>query len=141
MTRAADLITPMAVLAIWTMLVLLRTGLGRLIAVRRGRVPPGAFQVGESPEVPDDVRIVNRSYMNLLEAPVLFYVACLVAIASQTIAPSVVTLAWIYVGLRLAHSIIHLTYNHVLHRLATFALSNFVLVALWLGVLLRAHAA
>jgi len=30
------------------------------------------------------------------------------------------------------HSLIHLTYNHVIHRLAIFALSNTALVGLWL---------
>jgi hypothetical protein len=29
------------------------------------------------------------------------------------------------------HSLIHLSYNDVYHRLAVFALSNFVLLALW----------
>ena len=35
------------------------------------------------------------------------------------------------VGLRVLHSLIHLTYNHVIQRLLVFAASNFVLVALW----------
>ena len=43
-----------------------------------------------------------------------------------------VTLAWAYVGLRLLHSVIHLTYNRVLHRAAVLGLSNFVVVALLL---------
>jgi hypothetical protein len=39
--------------------------------------------------------------------------------------------AWTYVGLRMVHSLIHLTYNHVLHRLFAFTLSNVALVSLW----------
>lgn len=42
-----------------------------------------------------------------------------------------VVLAWLYVGLRIVHSAIHLSYNHVIHRLAVFALSSVVLLALW----------
>jgi hypothetical protein len=40
-------------------------------------------------------------------------------------------LHWPYVGLRVIHSIIHLTYNHMMHRLIFFALSNLVLIGLW----------
>jgi hypothetical protein len=33
--------------------------------------------------------------------------------------------------LRFGHSIIHLTYNNVTHRVIPFAASNFVLIAMW----------
>jgi hypothetical protein len=39
--------------------------------------------------------------------------------------------AWLYVALRVAHSLIHLTYNNVMHRLIAFAVSNPVLAGLW----------
>ena len=38
---------------------------------------------------------------------------------------------WGYVGLRVLHSCIHLTYNGVVHRLTVFAFSNALLVSLW----------
>ena len=37
----------------------------------------------------------------------------------------------------IVHSVIHLSYNHVIHRLLAFALSNFVLVTLWILTALR----
>jgi hypothetical protein len=41
-------------------------------------------------------------------------------------------LAWTYVALRLGHSLVHLSYNNVLHRLVLFAVSNIVVaVMLW----------
>jgi hypothetical protein len=43
----------------------------------------------------------------------------------------VLALAWIYVGLRVVHSAIHLSYNRVTHRLIPFALSNGVLSVIW----------
>lgn len=45
-------------------------------------------------------------------------------------------LAWAYVACRALHSLIHLTYNNVVHRLATFAASNLVLLAIWIRVVL-----
>ena len=46
-------------------------------------------------------------------------------------------LAWVYVGLRVLHSIVHLTYNNVMHRLTIFAASNAVLAVLWIVFFFR----
>ena len=123
---------PVAVLALWTGLVILMTGFGRIRAIRKGRVHVRVFAVGEAPEVPDDVRIPNRNLMNLLEMPVLFYVVCTAFYVTGRVAPGVVSLAWAYVGLRVVHTIIHLTYNRVGHRFLAFAASNIVLLVMWI---------
>lgn len=44
-------------------------------AAKARRVRIGDFRVGESPDVPADVALPNRNFMNLLEMPVLFYAA------------------------------------------------------------------
>ncbi len=69
--------------------------------------------------------------MNLLELPMLFYVVCLVLSVTAGASRLAVFVAWAYVALRIVHSLIHLTYNHVLHRLFAFTLSNVALVSLW----------
>jgi hypothetical protein len=43
-----------------------------------------------------------------------------------------VALAWLYFALRVAHSVVHLTYNNVFHRLGVYAASGVVLALLWL---------
>ena len=57
----------------------------------------------------------------------------------QTGQTSVLTLslAWAYVGLRYIHSYIHLGSNKLMHRFRVFALSSFVLIALWLTLFIR----
>ena len=72
-----------------------------------------AFKYGESATVPGYVCIPNRNYMNLLEVPVLFYVACLLLYVTDGTSTALVALAWAYVALRVLHSLIHLSYNHV----------------------------
>ena len=69
--------------------------------------------------------------MNLTELPVLFYVVCLMFYVTQRTDENVLWVAWIYVGLRALHSLIHLTYNDVIHRLSVFAIGNFFLIWLW----------
>ncbi len=34
-------------------------------------------------------------------------------------------------SLRIVHSLVHLSYNNVIHRLAVFAASNLVVVGMW----------
>jgi hypothetical protein len=42
------------------------------------------------------------------------------------------------VGLRIAHSMVHLSYNNVVHRLSLFAASNLVLMVIWAHIVLAA---
>lgn len=129
---------PVGALAVWTMVVLFLTGLRRVGAVRARRVPRTAFRYGESAEVPDDVRVWNRHLMNLLEMPLLFYVAALAFYVTRQVTAGVVALAWAYVALRLLHSFVHLTSNRIIVRLLIFAAGNVVLLAQWVCFLARA---
>lgn len=123
---------PVFVLALWTMLVLSRIAYVRIKAGFKGEITPADFRSGESSRVPEHVSIPNRNYMNLLELPVLFYVACLILYVTHTHSPALLMLAWFYVALRIVHSLIHLGYNNVMHRLAAFALSNLILLVIWI---------
>jgi hypothetical protein len=130
-TPSVAIILPAACLALWTLSVLALVPLKRFAAAKAGRVKVGDFRTGESSQVPTDVSIPNRAYINLLEAPVLFYAACIVAYVTGQADSLLVQLAWVYVGLRLLHTLIYLIYNNVMHRLTAFASSVFVLVGIW----------
>ena len=71
------------------------------------------------------------NYHNQFESPVLFYVAILLTLMLMLQDNIIVVLAWIYVGLRYVHSIIHITYNRVMHRFMVFIFSAVVLFAIW----------
>lgn len=134
MTLDTSILAPAFALAGWTLAVLLRVAFTRIAAVRRGAIGPDAFRFGETPAVPRQAALANRNYMNLLELPMLFHVGCVIACVTGTASAAVLGLAWLYVALRVAHSLVHLTYNDVLHRLVVFATSNAVLTALWVLV-------
>ncbi len=122
---------PMGALALLTFVVLLQIPIRRFRAAFAGKVRPDDFKLGESANVPPYTALANRNYMNLLELPVLFYVICLMLFVTGRVDALSYQLAWAYVGLRVLHSLIHLTFNHVFVRLAVFATSNFVLIAMW----------
>src|SRR5262244_2702013 len=126
------ILLPMAALAAWTFAVLLIIPYKRIGAGFKGLVTWRDFKYGESAKVPPDVSIPNRNFMNLLEMPVLFYVACLTLYVTKHVDGALVALAWTYVALRAGHSLVHLTYNWVRHRLALYAASAVVLVMIWL---------
>jgi hypothetical protein len=130
-SQPIDIFQPLTVLVFWTLIVLLQIPLRRFRAALKGEVGPGDFRYGESARVPPHVTLANRNYMNLLELPALFYAGCVVAYVTQHVDHVLVLLAWVYVALRVAHSLVHLSYNDVMHRLTLFALSNFVLLAFW----------
>jgi hypothetical protein len=122
----------MIALALLTFGVLVYTGYKRFSAGFAGRVKGGDFRYGENANVPPDVAVANRNFMNLLEAPVLFYAICLALYVTAHVTPITLSLAWAYVAARAAHTAIHLAYNRILYRFAAYALSNVVLATLWL---------
>jgi hypothetical protein len=130
--EAAQILLPMVGLAALTFVVLLLIAFARFRAAARGQVTARDFRYGESSNVPGEVSLPNRNLMNLLELPVLFYVVCLAFFVTGKVDALAVVLAWTYVALRAAHTVIHLTYNNVFHRLSAFAASNVVLLALWI---------
>jgi hypothetical protein len=128
-----DLIfAPMGAMALLTFAVLGFIPARRFRAVFARQVTAEDFRFGESAAVPGHVSIPNRAYMNLLELPILFYVAGLMFFVAGRVDGVVLAVAWAYVALRAIHSAIHLTYNNVIHRLTAFALSNLVLAAIWI---------
>lgn len=127
-----SILLPVFALVFWTFGVLVLIPITRFNAYFRGKVAAEDFKTTESPGVPYTVSITNRNYMNLLELPVLFYTVCLLLHFSAQHVPGALYLAWAYVILRAVHSIVHLTYNNVVHRFAIFALSNIVLLTLWI---------
>src|SRR5665213_464945 len=122
---------PMGALALLTFAVLLIIPLRRFRAASRGLVKADDFRFGESSSVPGDVSIPNRNYMNLLELPTLFFPICLMFYVVHRLDATALVLAWSYVVLRVLHSVVHLTYNNVFHRLFAFSASNVALGVLW----------
>ena len=138
--NAYALIYPMAAMVLLTFIVLCRMFLSRVDAVKRGEVDARYYKTyqGDNTE-PRAVAQNSRHFKNLLEAPVLFYAACLAAIMTGQGVGPILWLAWIYVAVRVVHTVIHLGSNRIPPRVAAYATSWIVLVAMW-GVLVAGVA-
>lgn len=73
----------------------------------------------------------SNNLKNLFEVPVLFYVAVLLALVLMFQDRLLVLLAWGFVIFRVAHSLVHCTYNNVNHRFTAYAASTLFLGLMW----------
>ncbi len=132
-----SILLPVFAMALITFLVgplLLST---RIDSVKNGVVRIEYYETFSGGEPPQRVLQTTRHWSNLYEAPMLFYIACLMAYSVQMQSGLLLALAWCYVGLRLIHSVIHLTYNRVYHRLTAFLTSQAVLVIMWILIFIE----
>jgi hypothetical protein len=107
-----EILIPVLALAGLTRLVLFALGILRIGGLATGRLPKTYYRLfSESDDQePDVVRAVSRNYHNLLELPVLFYAGCLLAYSADLVSQPLITLAWVFVALRVVHTVIHVTY-------------------------------
>lgn len=122
---------PMFAMALLTFLVSPLLLQSRIRSVRNGIVRVEYYEIFQGGTPPGDVMQTTRHWSNLHEAPVLFYVVCLMVLALGLQSALLGALAWAYVILRILHSFVHLTYNKVFHRLTLFLASQAVLIVMW----------
>jgi len=79
---------------------------------------------------PTSARQVADNYNHLLEQPTIFYALVFYVFLAGHTDQLHIYLAWIYVLLRVAHTLIQCTVNIVTMRFSVFALSTLVLMAM-----------
>ncbi|WP_019531577.1 MAPEG family protein [Dasania marina] len=104
----------------------------RFASVKNGEVKASYYRLMAGQEVPNTVTQSTRAFNNQFEVPVLFYVVCTLYISMGIENPYAIYTAWAFVVFRCIHAVIHLTYNHVLHRLSAYWLAILCVLALWL---------
>ncbi|QNL19819.1 MAPEG family protein [Hyphobacterium sp. CCMP332] len=126
-----------AALALLTLFVyFLMTVLG-VIANARGELSKEYSLTKTGAPPPAYVGNAGRNLVNLLELPVLFYVLIALHLAADIEVWSLqLTLAWVFVGLRYLHTLIHITINIIGLRFLVHRISAVVLAAMWLHFLL-----
>jgi hypothetical protein len=135
------MLNPMFALVMLTFLVMVLTFRSRASAVRRGDVSLKHFALMQDGELPEFVVKTSRNFSNLFETPVLFYTAGVVYLALDLTASTPILAAWLYVAARCLHTLIHLTYNNVLHRLIVFGLANLSLLVMWITIMQASNTA
>ncbi len=104
----------------------------RLHAVRTGIVRMRYYR-NMTDGKPSDLMInAARHLNNLFEAPILFYLVCVLAMVVGIESRVMVSLAWAFVGARIAHAIFHILYNRVMLRFCAFLTGLAILGVMWI---------
>jgi hypothetical protein len=129
---ASPILLPVVLLVLWSFVVLVWLYATRIPAMRRlgltydPRRPSSEFL----DSLPPEARWKADNYSHLMEQPTLFYAVALTLALLGRGGGLSAALAWAYVALRIAHSLVQATVNAVLVRFALFVASSFVLFAL-----------
>lgn len=127
-----DILQPVVALLAWTMVMWLWMYATRIPAMNKAGISPDdARQTGTLDQVlPPEAQWKAHNFNHLHESPTLFYaVAIVLAVIGQGDGMNA-AIAWGYVGLRIAHSLVQATINRVAIRFALYSLSSLVLMVL-----------
>lgn len=130
----ADILQPTVALMIWTMIMWAWMYATRIPAMQKAQVDVNRLvsdpDASLDRTLPASVQWKAHNYNHLHEQPTVFYaVAIVLAMIGEGDGPNAF-LAWIYMGLRVIHSIVQVTANKVMVRFVLFALSSLVLIVL-----------
>ncbi|WP_427967872.1 MAPEG family protein [Altererythrobacter sp.] len=129
----AQMLAPAAALVAWSLVMLFWLAGTRLPALAKSGAMKNAKPGGRGQDLdgvlPDKLQWISHNYNHLMEQPTIFY-ASVIIIAMSGAAAGDVTAAWIYVGLRVIHSLWQSLVNVVPVRLLIFLASTVALVYL-----------
>lgn len=130
----SQIFQPITVMALWTMAMWLWMYATRIPAMNKAGIDAGSLIGGTGKDLdavlPPKTQWIAHNYNHLHEQPTVFYAVSL-AIAMMGFGDGFnATLAWIYVGLRIAHSLVQALVNRVMIRFLLFATSGIVLLML-----------
>ncbi len=134
MNTAPEILLPLIVLVLWSHVILMWMAGTRLPAIAKMKLGPEAGQrtVELGAQLDKRVQWKADNYNHLMEHPTVFY-ATVLTLAILGLGSGInLTLAWVYVGLRIAHSLVHCTSNIVAARFSLFLLS--VICQIWLAI-------
>lgn len=130
----AQMLAPAAVLVVWTLIVLFWIIPTRFGAIAKLEDKSSLGKVGGRGQdlegkIPDKANWPAHNHAHLHEQPTLFYAVSLI-LAIVGAGAFDVLLAWIYVGIRIVHSLWQILVNKVPLRFALFLLSTIALIIL-----------
>lgn len=127
---SATIIGPVIALTAWSMVMWTVMYIYRIPAIQRMKIKMDPTNPDLLKVLPPEVRWKADNYNHLMEQPTVFYAICF-ALAFLGVGNGLNTqLAWSYVVLRVVHSFVQITSNHIPTRFGVFTISTFFLIAL-----------
>ncbi len=125
------MLTPVLALITWTLIIWAWMYATRIPAMQAANIDANNAQhPGSLDDLPSNVRAIADNYNHLHEQPTVFYALAFYTQLAGNADGLAVNMAWAYVILRVAHSIVQNVIHTVMLRFGVFALSSLVLVAM-----------
>jgi hypothetical protein len=137
-TANTVILLPAAVLICWTLVMLFWLAITRLPTMNRLKMHPQKYPRTQDlgAALPAKVQWKADNYNHLMEQPTIFYATVFLLVLIGDVSGLNVMLAWAYVGLRIAHSLVQVTINKVMVRFTLFVLSSIILTIMAVNCLL-----
>jgi hypothetical protein len=137
-TANTVILLPAAVLICWTLVMLFWLAITRLPTMNRLKMHPQKYPRTQDlgAALPAKVQWKADNYNHLMEQPTIFYATVFLLVLIGDVSGLNVMLAWAYVGLRIAHSLVQVTINKVMVRFTLFLLSSIILTIMAVNCLL-----
>ena len=128
----SPILSPLVALVLWSFVMWAWLYATRIPAITKNKIvyDPHRLAAEFHAQLPAEVRWKADNYNNLMEQPTLFYAVTLTLALLGTGAGLNTYLAWLYVGLRIAHSLVQATINSIMPRFAIFMAASVVLLVL-----------
>lgn len=132
MEPSTQLIQPLVALVIWSFIMWVWMYATRIPAIVKMKVKldPQLPNGTQTAMLPAHVRWKADNYNHLMEQPTLFYALILALTYLGETSTFVIYAAWLYVALRIVHSLIQAIGNNMMHRFYVYVLSNIALLFL-----------
>jgi hypothetical protein len=125
------LVAPVMALVAWSLVIWLWMYVRRLPAMSKAGIKPrDAAHPGSLNVLPAGVRSAADNYNHLMEQPTIFYAAALAIQVAGHVDGWALHLAWLYVALRVVHSLVQVSVNAVTLRFLVFSLSTITLAVM-----------
>jgi len=130
----SPILAPVVALVAWTLVMQAWMYATRFPAMKRKGIDLRGRSGGRPGQldgvVEDQVQWKAHNYAHLMEQPTIFYAIVLTLALMGSGGGINLWLAWGYVGLRIAHSLIQATANIIMYRFAVFTLASLCLLGL-----------
>ncbi|HCK83165.1 MAG TPA: hypothetical protein DHW63_01175 [Hyphomonadaceae bacterium] len=124
------MIAPVVVLAAWSLVMLFWLYATRIPAMRAAKIKPGSATKAQMETMPAWATNPANNYNHLMEQPTIFYAICFALELLDQANDINIGLAWLYVAIRVVHSLVQATINIIIIRFLIFSVGSIVLIAL-----------
>ncbi len=130
------ILAPAAILVAWSLVMLMWVAMTRFPAIAKTGMdiksaPPGGRGADLETVLPPNINWKSHNYTHLMEQPTIFYAVIFILFLTEATTPLMISFAWGYTILRIAHSLWQATVNTIMPvRFGLFLLSTICLVVL-----------